>query len=435
MSVTIQKRRDSAATFTAVNPVLAQGEEAYETDTGKQKRGDGTTAWVSLPYRGETIGVVVTGTPTAGQVPTATSGTAATWQTPTGGGGAPSGAAGGDLSGTYPNPGVAKIAGVAVTGVPTSGQVPTASSGTAAAWATPAAPASATTTTQGIVQLAGDLAGTAAAPTVAKISGVAVTGVPTSGQVPIASSGTAAAWGTPSGGADATTSSKGVVELAGDLGGTAASPSVLKINTVAVTAGAAAGQVLQATGSVNATWGPVPIQKTVPSDCGGLKIWNYDPAGATGTFTPTAGTLYLCRIDSKTALTLTNLYAHVTTAGATLTASQNFIALYSNLGVLVDSIDMTSAYATVGDQQGVLATGGTTTVAGWYVGILCNGTTMPVFAAGASATGGVGMALETPGGARFRKYNTTGLTALPGTVGTSGTAFTKLNSTIWVAAN
>lgn len=51
----IQTRRDTAANWTSVNPVLAAGEPGLETDTGKVKYGDGTTAWVSLSYFGGVI--------------------------------------------------------------------------------------------------------------------------------------------------------------------------------------------------------------------------------------------------------------------------------------------------------------------------------------------------------------------------------------------
>ena len=48
----IQLRRDTASNWTTTNPVLNSGEPAFETDTGKLKYGDGTTAWASLPYVG-----------------------------------------------------------------------------------------------------------------------------------------------------------------------------------------------------------------------------------------------------------------------------------------------------------------------------------------------------------------------------------------------
>ena len=46
----IQLRRDTLVNFTSKNPILAEGELAYETDTKKLKIGDGTTAYNSLAY-------------------------------------------------------------------------------------------------------------------------------------------------------------------------------------------------------------------------------------------------------------------------------------------------------------------------------------------------------------------------------------------------
>ena len=46
----IQPRRDTAADWTSADPILAVGELGYETDTGKTKRGDGSTAWSGLAY-------------------------------------------------------------------------------------------------------------------------------------------------------------------------------------------------------------------------------------------------------------------------------------------------------------------------------------------------------------------------------------------------
>ena len=46
----LQVRRDTAANWTTNDPTLKAGEFGYETDTGKLKVGDGSTAWTSLDY-------------------------------------------------------------------------------------------------------------------------------------------------------------------------------------------------------------------------------------------------------------------------------------------------------------------------------------------------------------------------------------------------
>jgi hypothetical protein len=59
----IQIRRGTASQWTSTNPTLASGEWGFETDTGKVKIGDGTTAWNSETYIGAGD-VTLTGTQT-----------------------------------------------------------------------------------------------------------------------------------------------------------------------------------------------------------------------------------------------------------------------------------------------------------------------------------------------------------------------------------
>src|SRR5579859_7573588 len=54
MAIQIEWRHGTAALWTSANPILAQGEKGVETDTGQFKIGDGTTAWTSLAYSGQT---------------------------------------------------------------------------------------------------------------------------------------------------------------------------------------------------------------------------------------------------------------------------------------------------------------------------------------------------------------------------------------------
>lgn len=58
----IQARRGTAATWTSTNPTLAAGETGFETDTGKFKIGNGSTAWAALAYNtnGATVSPLTT---------------------------------------------------------------------------------------------------------------------------------------------------------------------------------------------------------------------------------------------------------------------------------------------------------------------------------------------------------------------------------------
>lgn len=54
MPTKIKIREDTAAFWTAKDPVLDPGEFGYENDTSRLKVGNGSTAWTSLLYFGQT---------------------------------------------------------------------------------------------------------------------------------------------------------------------------------------------------------------------------------------------------------------------------------------------------------------------------------------------------------------------------------------------
>lgn len=152
----IKIRRGAAATWTSANPTLAAGELGWESDTNKLKIGDGSTAWTGLAYFAPS--------------------------------GAPSGSAGGDLAGSYPNPTVAKIH---ETGGPTALTIGTVTdgeylrrSGTTLVSGVPSGTGA--VSTDGIWDAAGDLAVGTGADTAAKLS------LGASGKVPASNGSTLA---------------------------------------------------------------------------------------------------------------------------------------------------------------------------------------------------------------------------------------------------
>jgi len=56
MSIQFQLRRNLSTTWTADNPILAEGELGVETDTSRFKIGNGVDSWNSLPYSNDSTG-------------------------------------------------------------------------------------------------------------------------------------------------------------------------------------------------------------------------------------------------------------------------------------------------------------------------------------------------------------------------------------------
>lgn len=155
------------------------------------------------------------------------------------------------------------------------------------------------------------------------------------------------------------------------------------------------------------------------------------PAGlSTGsTAAATAGRIEFVKIKIPVAISVTNILVQVVTVGNTLTAGQNFIALYNPANGLVGvSADQAAAWVGTGVKTAALAGGPFACVAGTYfIAFWYNGTTAPaLMRAGTASSLGQNAGLATP--QLYQGFADTGLTTTaPPTMG----AQTAASTTWW----
>lgn len=180
----------------------------------------------------------------------------------------------------------------------------------------------------------------------------------------------------------------------------------------------------------------VPSSEWQPDDLSAV-AWAFDPAAISNSHTTVSGTLYLVRLNLRYPKTITNILFGVTTAATSVTANQNFVALYNSAGTRV-------AVSAAGTMDGPIASTGIKAIALSSPYAADAGTYWAALLFNASGTQanisrGQGGSLQIPNmgltaaSLRFC-VNGTGLTSTPASITTASNSITGA-ATIWAGAS